>query len=176
MRACLTSAAGLDRGELLTRALSLGADVPFQLSGGAALVGGVGDRLRHCWGIESWVAIAWSGVTCSTATVFGAVTEADFSRGDEVGGSVRRGGVGGHAQLLRAAAMRVYPALAAAEDALGSGMESPPDRLGRHLAFFQLCEDRAQADALVWSARALPMQAWVTRTIPSPSPAYSISR
>ena len=72
---------------LVALAASLGSDVPFFLAGGTALASGRGDHLeplpvlRDCWFV---VATPQLVIPRKTATLYGALTPADFSQGDRV--------------------------------------------------------------------------------------------
>ena len=75
--------------DLAALAAQIGADVPFFLTGGAALAEATGERLTRISGVQAWFAIAWPGIELSTAAVYRAW--------DEVGGDPPN-------QLRRAAA------------------------------------------------------------------------
>jgi len=62
----------LPRGELIRIGAALGADVPFFLGGGAALVRGIGERLTPMSLPVQWIALAMPRVHVPTATVFAA--------------------------------------------------------------------------------------------------------
>lgn len=62
---------GLKRAELLTLAASLGADVPFFVSGRPARAGGIGERLRAIAAVPRlWMVILYPGFPVSTRWVY----------------------------------------------------------------------------------------------------------
>jgi 4-diphosphocytidyl-2-C-methyl-D-erythritol kinase len=126
-------------------ARALGADVPFLLTGGAAIATGVGERLHATATDAGWYAIAWPGFPLSTPRV--------FARWDEIGGD-------GDNHLTRAA-LDVEPNLAEFATMLGEGWRMT----GSGSAFFKRCPTRARAEASVagltcWTAVARPVGAW----------------
>ncbi|HXM57640.1 MAG TPA: 4-(cytidine 5'-diphospho)-2-C-methyl-D-erythritol kinase [Candidatus Dormibacteraeota bacterium] len=126
-------------------ARALGADVPFLLTGGAAMATGVGEELRPAATDTGWYAIAWPGFPLSTPRV--------FERWDEIGGD-------GDNHLTRAA-LDVEPKLAEFASMLGEGWRMT----GSGSAFFRRCPTRERAEAAVaalscWTAVARPVGAW----------------
>ena len=126
-------------------AAEVGADVPFFLTGGAALVEGTGERVSPVHDRPHWFAIAWPGIELSTALVYAAW--------DEVGGD-------GVNQLRRAAA-RVNPRIDEFARSLGDGWQMT----GSGSAFFLTCADRGNAEAAVakldcWTAVTPSVGAW----------------
>jgi 4-diphosphocytidyl-2-C-methyl-D-erythritol kinase len=61
--------------DLTDIARTVGADVPFFLTGGRALAEGKGDRLKPLAVEFEWYAIAWPGIELSTASVYAAWDE-----------------------------------------------------------------------------------------------------
>ncbi|QEK13277.1 4-(cytidine 5'-diphospho)-2-C-methyl-D-erythritol kinase [Crassaminicella thermophila] len=57
--------------ELMEASLSLGADVPFCILGGAALAEGIGEKLTPIRGINEWVVLCKPNISVSTASVYG---------------------------------------------------------------------------------------------------------
>jgi 4-diphosphocytidyl-2-C-methyl-D-erythritol kinase len=122
-------------------AASLGADVPFLLTGGAAVATGRGEALAPTGLATSWFAIAWPGYAISTATVY---------RGwDDAGGD-------GENELTRAA-LAAEPRLAQFADMLGDGWRMT----GSGSAFFRACPTRDEAERAV-----APLTCWRTVTHP----------
>lgn len=74
---------------LLKIALQCGADVPFALVGGAAVVGGVGDVLAPLAPLTKGVFLVAILGEVSTAAAYGAVRPEDFSSGDRTAAVVR---------------------------------------------------------------------------------------
>ncbi|HYW27711.1 MAG TPA: hypothetical protein VE953_26300 [Terriglobales bacterium] len=135
---------GLDF-ELAPLAADLGADVPFQLAGGAAVARGRGERLTPVAADAGWYAIAWPGFALSTSAV--------YRRWDEVGGD-------GENALTRPA-FDVEPKLAEFASMLGVGWRMT----GSGSAFFRPAGSRAEADSAIarldcWTALARPVGAW----------------
>ena len=177
--AVLRAAAGLGvelaPQDLADIALELGADVPFQLVGGAALVSGVGEALDPLPYRESWLAVAFGRVHCSTAEVFAELRENEFSDGST-------------ADAATAAWKRADPALADILDELPNALWGPatrcypgvleeltaaleeggwrPRMTGSGSAMYQLCRDEAEARRLALSASTLGFKTWACRTLP----------
>ncbi len=126
-------------------ALQVGADVTFFLTGGAARVEGIGERVTFEAVTPGWFAIAWPDIELSTAAVYHAW--------DEVGGD-------GVNELQRAAA-HVEPAVARFAESLGAGWQMT----GSGSAFFRMCPDRESAVVATrglecWTAVASAMERW----------------
>jgi len=136
---------GLDC-DLAAVATGVGADVPFLLTGGAAVASGRGEQLDAASPEGGWYAIAWPGFALSTPAV--------FRRWDEVGGD-------GENELTRAA-FDVEPKLAEFATMVGEGWKMT----GSGSAFFRRFATRAQAEAAAelpcWTAVARPVGAWGT--------------
>jgi 4-diphosphocytidyl-2-C-methyl-D-erythritol kinase len=166
-----------DSQRLAQLALELGADVPFQLAGGAALVGGVGELIEPLPYREIWLALAFGRVHVSTAAVFGELRPDEWSSGQ---GSVTasdawRDGSPGLLEILGelpnslwAPASRVHAGVLADQAAaleLGGWV---PRLTGSGGAMYQLCRDQAEARRLALSASTLGFMAWACRTLPAP--------
>ena len=111
--------------DLRALALSIGADVPFFLTGGTARAEGRGDKLTRLPTTPAWFAIAWPGIELSTASVYLAW--------DEVQGEAPN-------HLLRAAE-RAEPRVVDFAQSLGPGWQMT----GSGSAFFRRCTDYEQA-------------------------------
>ena len=134
--------------DLKAIAVGVGADVSFFLTGGTALVEGVGDRVRPALDWPRWYAIAWPGVELSTAAVYAAW--------DDLESKERHG-----PNDLRAAAARVDGSVERFADQLGPQWQMT----GSGSAFFLPCADRAMAEAAVreldcWTAVTHSMGPW----------------
>jgi 4-diphosphocytidyl-2-C-methyl-D-erythritol kinase len=130
------------KADLAAIAAAVGADVPFFLSGGAALAESRGERLTPLPTQTSWFAIAWPGIELSTAAVYRAW--------DDVGGEPPNALRRAAAQVdgrLDDFALRVGPAW----QMTGSGS-----------AFFRLCPS---PDAARKATAALDCWTAVTRTV-----------
>ena len=157
-------------------ALDLGADVPFQLMGGAALATGVGEKLEPLELEETWFAVGFANLPVSTAAVFAELREDEWGSGRAVETAARaiRAGVGAAAVArlpndLLAPATRLYPDLEALVSSLRKrGWE--PRLTGTGSALFQVCWERAEAEHLCVKAWDTGMRAWALRSIPAPTP------
>jgi 4-diphosphocytidyl-2-C-methyl-D-erythritol kinase len=174
LRAAPALGADVSPGVLAEIAMELGADVPYQLSGGPALVMGAGEsvlqlrpRTLHC-------AVCWPEIHCSTSEVFAALAPEDMSSGEAIESATdewnRPGsGVDFLAELpngLLPAALRRYPELVAARDALTAAGWTP--RLtGSGGAMFQLCAGPEEAARLAAAATGVGWPAWACRTVPA---------
>ena len=107
-------------------AAQVGSDVPFFLTGGAALVEGRGERVTPVPPTTAWFAIAWPGIELSTKTVYEAW--------DEVKG-----------EDLRRAAEHVEPRLKEFANTLGDGWRMT----GTGSAFFKAASTRQEAEKAI---------------------------
>jgi 4-diphosphocytidyl-2-C-methyl-D-erythritol kinase len=164
-------------GALAALALELGADVPFQLTGGAALVGGVGEEVQPLPYREIWLALAFGRVPFSTADVFAELDPDEWSDGGAIAAAAEQwrsdspgllDALGELPNTLWVAATRAYAGVLEDQaQALEQGGWLP--RLtGSGSALYQLCRDQAEARRLALSASTLGFQAWACRTLPAP--------
>ena len=135
---------GLDT-ELGRLAAQIGSDVPFFLTGGAALVEGIGEKVTPIPSEDAWFAVAWPGIVLSTMAVYAAY--------DETGGD--------GPNHLRGAAAKVDPALDEFARRLGDGWQMT----GSGSAFFCKCSDRDAAMRAVeklqcWTVVTPAVGAW----------------
>jgi 4-diphosphocytidyl-2-C-methyl-D-erythritol kinase len=162
---------------LAEMALKLGADVPFQLAGGAALVGGVGEAIEPLPYREMWLAVAFGRVHISTTAVFAALGPEEWSSGMLVATA---------ADLWRGDSPDLVRALAELPNALwgpasrlhagvledqAMALEQGgwvPRLTGSGSAMYQVCRDQAEARRLALSAATLGFQTWACRTLPAP--------
>jgi 4-diphosphocytidyl-2-C-methyl-D-erythritol kinase len=168
----------VDWEQLQTLALELGADVPFQLVGGAALVGGVGERVEPLPNREHWLSIAFGRFHCSTAEVFAEMGDDERTSGDLVEDAAEawRRDDGNLLDILEtlpnglwSPATRRYPGVL--EDIAGAleGGGWRPRLTGSGSAMYQLCRDQGEAQRLALSASTIGFRAWACRTVPAPS-------
>jgi 4-diphosphocytidyl-2C-methyl-D-erythritol kinase len=120
-------------------AQTLGADVPFFLTGGKAVAEGRGERLTRLSVEPAWYLVAWPRIELSTADVYRAW--------DEVHGE--------SPNHLRRAAEHVEPRLQEFAKGLGPGWQMT----GSGSAFFLQCETQTQADE-----RAAKLDSWTAVT------------
>ena len=130
-------------------ARQLGSDVPFFLTGGAAIGEERGDRLTSIPTQPAWFAIAWPGVELLTPDV--------YQMWDEAPGEPPN-------QLARAA-MRIEPTLQEFANALNSSGRPGWQMTGSGSAFFQRCIDEGEARAVTarlncWTAVAQALGPW----------------
>ncbi len=137
---------------LLKIALRCGADVPFALVGGAALLGGVGDLISPVTPLAAGVFLIALLDEVSTAAAYGAVRSEDFSSGDRSAAVVRALSAGTRpdpdllGSALLPAALRVSPTLSDRLEALRSA--TPRARwsmTGSGGAFFTLLDSAEEA-------------------------------
>jgi 4-diphosphocytidyl-2-C-methyl-D-erythritol kinase len=158
-------------------ALDLGADVPFQLLGGAALVGGVGEVVEPLPYRELCLAVAFGRLHCSTAEVFGELRGNERSSGGDVEAAAaawRRDDpslldtLEGLPNALWAPATRRYPG--ALEGIVGALEEGGwrPRLTGSGSAMYQVCSDEVEARRLALSASTLGFKAWSCKTVAPP--------
>lgn len=174
LRAAAALGVDLDADRVAGLAMTLGADVPFQLQGGAALVRGAGERVEPLPVPELWAAVVFPGIRVSTAAVFGELRADEWSGGGVIEAAARflrdGGGAGALSRLpnnLLAPATRVYPELVEVIASLrGLGWE--PRLTGTGSALFQVCIDRAEAESLTVRTWDQGLRAWAVRAIPAP--------
>ncbi len=128
--------------DALKLAASIGADVPFFIKGGTALVEGNGDRLTQVTAEPAWYVIAWPGIELSTAAVYKAWDEAPGEAPNE----------------LRRAAERVDPRVQDFAGRLGREWQMT----GSGSGFFRRCSNRDEGDRL---AKALDCWSAVTHSV-----------
>lgn len=161
--------------DLAAAAMKLGADVPFQLGGGAAFVSGAGEEIRSLPARSLEFAVCWPRLHSSTAAVFAAVEASDHSAGAAIDEAARVWSSGSPAafrELLGALpnglfepALRAYPELGDVRERLAAAGWRP--RLtGSGASFFHVCDDPGTAGQLAAAARALGYDAWAVRTLP----------
>ena len=126
-------------------AAGLGADVPFFLKGGGALVEGNGDRLTPLPTEAAWFVIAWPAIELSTAAVYKAWDEVPGEPPNE----------------LRRAAERVEPRVQDFAVRLGHAWQMT----GSGSGFFRRCSNREEGDQLAksldcWSAVTNSVGTW----------------
>ena len=131
----------------LDLAASLGADVPFCLAGGRALVRGVGEEVQPL----APVALAFTLLI----PPFGVATAAVYARWDALGGPV-----GATGNDLEPAALAVEPRLARWRDALGESTGATPRLAGSGSTWFvdgewADCPDRLHLPEAGGTARVL---------------------
>ena len=176
LRAAPALGVALEPGRASALALQLGADVPFQLQGGAALVRGVGEQLENLPLPEAWLAMVFPGISISTAAVFGELRPEEWGDGRKTAAAARflqdGGGAGALTRLpnsLLAPALRLHPELGEAIASLRrAGWD--PRMSGSGSTLFQVCFDRADAEALAVRTWDLGLRAWAVPLVAAPVP------
>ncbi len=141
--------------DLTTIANTLGADVPFFLTGGTARAEQRGDHLTPIPTQPQWFAIAWPGVELPTPDVYRGWDDMEPTQTSEP-------------NQLTQAAMRIEPRLKEFANALNSGKKHAWQMTGSGSAFFLRCADeqaaRESAAGLkslkCWTAIAQTVGAW----------------
>jgi len=131
--------------DLAQIASRIGADVPFFITGGAAIAQGRGERLTPQSTQHAWFAIAWPGIELLTAAVYRAW--------DEVNGD--------GANQLRRAAGHVDARVQVFAKRLGDDWQMT----GSGSAFFRRCTDETSAQKAIekldcWTAVTHSVEAW----------------
>lgn len=147
---------GLSDAELASIGVTIGADVPFMLTGGSAIVEGAGERIEaHADVPELHAVLVLPEDACPTGAVYGAFDElaCASTEGRRVR-DLRAGGV--HASTLSAqlfndltpAAMHIAPALREHVRHVREIAERPAHLTGSGSTLFILCDDALHAEAL----------------------------
>jgi 4-diphosphocytidyl-2-C-methyl-D-erythritol kinase len=137
--------------DLGTIAAKIGADVPFFLTGGAAIAEQLGDRLTPIPTKQQWFAIAWPGIELLTQDVYRAWDQIDHAASNSP-------------NHLTHAAMSVEPRLQEFANALNS-LGSTWQMTGSGSAYFCHCADEASARSITdelkgWTAVAQAIGPW----------------
>ncbi len=158
-------------------ALELGADVPFQLAGGAALVGGIGEAVEALPYREMWLAIAFGRVHVGTAAVFEELRPDEWTSGKivEAAASLWREdsphlmeALDELPNTLWPPASRRQPGLLIDQAAALTESGWRPCLTGSGSAMFQLCRDAAEARRLALAGATAGFLTWACRTVPPP--------
>ena len=165
--------------ELASIAASIGMDVPFLLTGGAALATGRGEALRLLPPLPTCqltlVAPA-ATIPNKTPALYGALTSADFSDGRDtraladtiVDAAVSDADfAGGGRNAFTRAAREIFPGLAFVMDtAAAAGI--PPRLSGAGPAFFMLPSSQARHNAVADALRNSGAKAYLVHTVNPP--------
>jgi 4-diphosphocytidyl-2-C-methyl-D-erythritol kinase len=133
-------------------ATTLGADVPFFLTGGTAIAEQRGDHLTPIPTQPQWFAIAWPGVELPTPDVYRAWDDMEPPSANQP-------------NQLTQAAMRIEPQLKEFANALNSDKKHPWQMTGSGSAFFLRCADEDGARIAIsrlncWTAVAQAIGPW----------------
>ena len=174
-------ALNLPTAELVSVAASLGSDVPFLLTGGAALGTGRGDRLDQLPAVATTrlLLVAPGGtISRKTPTLYGALTPDDYSDGAQT----RR--LAGSAALATAtltsescrnvftrAALEIFPGLSDVWERVAAVTKFPPCLSGAGPAFFCLPSDETEQAKVATALQNTGATAYLIRTI---NPAHAV--
>ena len=122
---------------------SLGADVPFCLSGGAMRMRGIGDQLEAISLPELWIVIATPAFGCATGDVY----RAWDALGGPEGRTVEIDGLPPLRNDLEPAAHRVEPRLVGFRDAVEAAAGAPAVLAGSGSSYAVVFRDPAEAEA-----------------------------
>jgi 4-diphosphocytidyl-2-C-methyl-D-erythritol kinase len=176
LRAASQMGVTADRDRLVASGIALGADVPFQVIGGAALVRGIGEQVAPLPVRDMWFAVAYPGVHVSTAEVFAELATTEWSDGETVAGVARQleagavevGDLTALPNALWPPAARRFPELAGAAGRLrGAGWR--PRLTGTGSAMYHACDGEAEARSLAAAAAGLGFSTWSCHTLPAHS-------
>jgi len=167
--------------ELAAVATSLGSDVPFLLTGGAALGTGRGDQLQQLPAAETTrlLLVAPGGtIFRKTPTLYGALTPDDYSNGEQT----RR--LADSAALTAAtltsdscrnvftrAALEIFPGLNDVWERVAAATEFPPCLSGAGPAFFCMPSDETEQTKVAAALQNTEATAYLIRTI---NPAHAV--
>lgn len=150
---------GLSQEELCRVGLRLGADLPFCLSGGLALVEGIGERVRPLPGAPVYqLVLVNAGLPLSTAQVYRAYAATEVGLRPDIHGQLRALLAGDQAEIIRCAAnsleapaLALCPAIAAVK-ASCAALGLPALMSGSGGSVWALAADPEQAN---WAAAEL---------------------
>ena len=177
LRAAPSLGVELRPGHLQELALDLGADVPFQLVGGAAVVGGIGEMVEPLPYREIWLALAFGRLHLGTAAVFEELRPDEWTNGAAVEAAAElwrhssphlMEALDDLPNTLWAAAGRRQPGLITDQAAALTESGWRPRLTGSGSAMFQICADAAEARRLALSGATAGFMTWACRTVPSP--------
>ena len=167
--------------ELASVAGSLGSDVPFLLTGGAALGPGRGDQIEQLSAVETTrvLLVAPDGtISRKTPTLYGALTPDDYSDGEQT----RR--LADSATLATAsltsdscrnvftrAALEIFPGLNDVWERVAAVTEFPPCLSGAGPAFFCMPSDETEQATVAAALQNTGATAYLIRTI---NPAHAV--
>ena len=167
--------------ELAAVAARLGSDVPFLLTGGTALGTGRGDQLERLPAVATTqlllVAPAES-IDRKTPTLYGALTEQDFSDGDDTrrlfsSAALAQGRVTTDCcrNSFTRAALEIFPGLSDVWERVASATRFAPCLSGAGPAFFCMPSDESERKAVADVLRDSGATAYLVSTV---NPAHAV--
>ena len=147
---------GLSMRELADIGATLGADVPFMVTGGSAIVGGIGDQVELCnGGAPLHAVVVFPELACPTGAVYTAFDELGSASTDHAHVRALIDGRSHAASLsdrlfndLTPAAVHIAPQLGEHLRELTVIAERPAHLTGSGSTMFILCDDAMHAEAL----------------------------
>jgi 4-diphosphocytidyl-2-C-methyl-D-erythritol kinase len=165
---------GLTAGALAEAAARLGSDVPFFLSGGAALLEGRGERVTPLpAGGKRWLVLVVpeSAVQHKTAAMYARLRPEHFTHGDAVAavaGAIRGGGPWPEERMVNvfdAVADDAFPALAACRRAMEDVVGGSAHLSGAGPSLFALAPDEAACRDRAVALRQRGLRAMAVHTV-----------
>ncbi len=147
-------------------AAALGADVPFFLTGGTALVEGLGERvtLLPPFDFDGWVVLVKPPVGVATARAYSALDAVPYRVSSDATSQWLTGDQSTLGNDFQAVVIAQYPAVAVAFDAMTFSTGDRPLLCGSGAALFRLTPDENTAQALAAHLKASQVgKVWVTR-------------
>ena len=156
--------------EMVSVAASLGSDVPFLLTGGAALGTGRGDQLEQLPAVETTrlLLVAPGGtISRKTPTLYGALTPDDYSDGAQTrrlaGSTVFTSD--SCRNVFTRAALEIFPSLNDVWERVAAVTKLPPCLSGAGPAFFCMPSDETEQMKVAAALQNTGATAYLVRTI-----------
>lgn len=167
---------GLSHERLSVLAAQLGSDVPFFLSGGTAIATGRGELVASLPAVRpAWLVVVAPDVTLprKTASLYGALTAADYADGNATQHAVARLREGAPLRddllvnTFERVAYWVFPSLASFADAMRKAGTERVHLAGSGPSLFSLAADEAAGQAMAERLSAGGVRAWCVPTVAS---------
>lgn len=167
---------GLSHGRLSVLAAQLGSDVPFFLSGGTAIATGRGELVTALPAVRpGWAVVVAPDVTLprKTASLYGALTPADYADGRATERAVARLTKGGAldpemlVNTFERVAYHVFPTLASFANAMRTAGAERVHLAGSGPSLFTLVLGEAAGNAMAERLSAGGLRAWCVPTVAS---------
>lgn len=165
---------GVSSADLRSVAATLGADVPFLIDGGSAIVSGLGESIEPLEAApDIHATLFFPGVLCPTGPVYrefdrNTTAELQVAR---VRGLARRESVPADAPFndLALAAQRIAPAMADDMEEIRAAIDLPVHVCGSGSSLFVVCSDPLHASAVATHCQSrLHIPALAVSTVPTP--------
>ena len=159
-------------GRLYELAARLGSDVPFFITGGTCAIGGRGEFVTPLPDAEPlWLVLAKPPVNISTASIFRALTPADYATGADTAAVIaaiteqRRLPFEHLTNSLEPGVLRAYPEVAATREALLAAGAPLVRMSGSGPSLYAPFRQLAEASAVLRGAQQRGVQAWLCHSI-----------